>query len=83
MPELSADSTPDRIITERETAEILGISPDTLRRLSRLPSSRDQLSWRSGRRKETVPEPARTASCASEWPPTMIGTDLLTGCGRQ
>ena len=26
---------PDRLITERATAEILGISPDTLRRLNR------------------------------------------------
>jgi predicted DNA-binding transcriptional regulator AlpA len=30
----STGSTPDRLITERATAEILGISPDTLRRLS-------------------------------------------------
>jgi predicted DNA-binding transcriptional regulator AlpA len=36
MTTLSAvGSAPDRIISERTTAEILDISPDTLRRLSR------------------------------------------------
>jgi predicted DNA-binding transcriptional regulator AlpA len=29
------NGVPDRLITERATAEILGISPDTLRRLNR------------------------------------------------
>jgi predicted DNA-binding transcriptional regulator AlpA len=33
MPDQSS-AVPDRLITERATAEILGISPDTLRRLS-------------------------------------------------
>jgi predicted DNA-binding transcriptional regulator AlpA len=33
MPDQSS-AVPDRLITERVTAEILGISPDTLRRLS-------------------------------------------------
>ena len=32
MPDQSS-AVPDRLITERATAEILGISPDTLRRL--------------------------------------------------
>lgn len=31
----SAGNTPDRLITERATAEILSVSPDTLRRLNR------------------------------------------------
>lgn len=35
MTDLSSAGAPDRIISERVTAEILGISPDTLRRLSR------------------------------------------------
>jgi predicted DNA-binding transcriptional regulator AlpA len=34
MTDLSSTGTPDRLISERTTAEILGISPDTLRRLS-------------------------------------------------
>jgi predicted DNA-binding transcriptional regulator AlpA len=34
MPDQSS-AVPDRLITERTTAEILGISPDTLRRLGR------------------------------------------------
>jgi predicted DNA-binding transcriptional regulator AlpA len=31
----SAKSVPDRMLTERTTAELLSISPDTLRRLNR------------------------------------------------
>jgi predicted DNA-binding transcriptional regulator AlpA len=35
MTDISMSVAPDRIISERVTAEILGISPDTLRRLNR------------------------------------------------
>ena len=35
MTQISQSGAPDRILSERVTAKILGISPDTLRRLNR------------------------------------------------